>query len=559
MKRQFSLLLIATSLTAFLWHSVARMQAQEEEPIAYMGHGAFFDQRGKEIEVNLKFVKDAQDWYRQKLLKGLNPQQIGIFNQFREGLKSIGVEGQSLYIVEQRVLDLLVAYLTGRPPSDRGNPLSDRTIGKLKGLTYALQWKLPNSPEARRFIRDEAFKLDLAIENKFNKKLLELILGNQKLRELILRNKNLRELIQGGFQLHSVNINNSERPPHSDTLRADLMAMDSNYHFDQIGGAISPLQSFRLASGNYRPGPGLSGSQASPGQAYLDRCIAEGVPTPPPIDLSGSLPRTIGTTSSTGWKYEGEIQKSDQFIVERPTEIWTYHSLPPNPEGVCIALPRYSNDPGENVKTDVRELGVICYGYKPNTNKACFWDNQKIPPIPRDNQLIRIGVPHDNNGQYLVGGDELGVSVCTDCHAGQNPFVIHPEVKIGTDPNDPSIPLTMGGVMKTLMPTSPASVTSARPPYIPLVKDTWPKNKPSTLPQSVPSECIGCHKNTGPGGAFPRLSSDSRSDSTVGYCLTILPKAIEKTMPQGGLLTEPNKSKVLKCFENLCKGLPCSP
>ena len=49
---------------------VAQTQAQEKEPIAYIGHGGFFDHDGKQIELAVDFVAKAQDWYRAAKLDG---------------------------------------------------------------------------------------------------------------------------------------------------------------------------------------------------------------------------------------------------------------------------------------------------------------------------------------------------------------------------------------------------------------------------------------------------------------------------------------------------------
>src|SRR5712692_7625134 len=45
--------------------------AQGEEPIAYIGHGAFFDRMGNEIHVTQAFVERAQAWYREDMLSSM--------------------------------------------------------------------------------------------------------------------------------------------------------------------------------------------------------------------------------------------------------------------------------------------------------------------------------------------------------------------------------------------------------------------------------------------------------------------------------------------------------
>ena len=79
------------------------------------------------------------------------------------------------------------------------------------------------------------------------------------------------------------------------------------------------------------------------------------------------------------------------------------------------------------------------------TSKVCFWDTQSLSPTsPRvlpnavftlgPNEQIPIGVPDlsiDSQGRAAMGGYDLDTcpaanGVCTDCHAGGNPFIIHP-------------------------------------------------------------------------------------------------------------------------------------
>lgn len=48
-----------------------RSQPTDAEPIAYIGHGAFFDAKGQEIAFTPEFVERAQNWYLQKLAQKL--------------------------------------------------------------------------------------------------------------------------------------------------------------------------------------------------------------------------------------------------------------------------------------------------------------------------------------------------------------------------------------------------------------------------------------------------------------------------------------------------------
>jgi hypothetical protein len=419
--------LTTTGVVLLFAGAAAQEKGPNKEPIAYIGHGAFFDASGKEIDVTLEFVATAQNWYRAKLLESLPVAKKSEFAQ-AEGklMTSSRAEGQSKLVVQQRSLDWLLAR-------SLETTTDARTAGKIRALKYALQWKLPERSGTKDFERREMFKLDPNLE------------GLLKLPE-----------------------------------------------FDPKIGATT-----------------LSATINS-GQAYINECMAAGVPIPPPIGK-------LDPAGLTGWKTQGFIPPGDQFIVLTPAEVRTYQST--SPVGVCIALPRYSNAS----KTTVALDGVICLGQA--SSAVCFWDNQMGGngfSFPAGDQ-IPIGVPDlsiDPQGRYQAGGFELeggSGGMCTDCHAGQNPYVIHPKVDLGN------------GLRMEQLGQSPLNLpmfSAAR--YDPLVPASWPQNQLSHSPPLVPSVCAACHFSGGPGGAFPHLSSE-----LIGYCNTILPKAISKTMPPG--------------------------
>jgi hypothetical protein len=244
------------------------------------------------------------------------------------------------------------------------------------------------------------------------------------------------------------------------------------------------------------------------GQAYINECRAAGVPIPPPIGQ-------LDPTGLSGWKSQGFIPNSDQFIVGTPAEVRTYQSS--MPLGMCIALPRYT----DNTKTTVALDGVICLGQ--TSSEVCFWDNQMNGtsfPFPAGTK-IPIGVPDtsiDPQDRYQAGGFELNNGaggVCTDCHAGQNPYIIHPKSNLG------------GGLLMEKLNQPPLNLpTFSASRYDPLVPASWPQNQLSQSPALVPGVCAACHVAGGSGGAFPHLSKE-----LGGYCSTILAQAIAKTMP----------------------------
>ena len=237
----------------------------------------------------------------------------------------------------------------------------------------------------------------------------------------------------------------------------------------------------------------------SSGQAYLDECTAADVPVPPPIGV-------LDPAGTSGWRKEGFIPQYPQFIVGTPAELRSFR-VPDGPlKGMCFALPRYTDTSLSTVKLD----GVICLSQ--TTSKVCFWDNQMRGsgfPFPSGTR-IPIGVPDtaiDPSGRYQAGGCELeggSGGVCTDCHAGQNPYIIHPNANLGS--------VLMGNLNEP--PNNLPTFSPNR--YDPLVAASWPQNALSHSPALVPPVCRGCHVSGGIGG-FPHLSS-----KLPGYCTSVL-------------------------------------
>ena len=244
------------------------------------------------------------------------------------------------------------------------------------------------------------------------------------------------------------------------------------------------------------------------GAAYEAECIANGVPIPPSIGVMDPM-------GLTGWKSLGFIPPAEQFIVGTPAELRVFT----NANGMCFALPRYSSGTLATVILD----GVICLSQ--TTSKVCFWDNQMGGAgfsFPSGTQ-IPIGSPNlvvNPGGQYQAGGAEIEFGsggVCTDCHAGENPYIIHPDADLG------------GGLLMGDLDDPPLNLPTFAPNrYDPIVGATWPQNQLSQTDPYVPGACVGCHTLGGSGGRFPHLSP-ALSD----YCSQVLNNAILSTMPLG--------------------------
>lgn len=385
---------------------VGHAQVEEKEPIAYIGHGAMFDQSGKEVKPSLAFIRAAQAWYRAALVKKLTKAQQLRFNQLEQGVtKGLALDGQSQLVLNSYLLDSL---LDAVKVENR-----DRIRGKNNLLKILLKTKLPETADAILPQSTEPFIFNI------NPELIKRMAAKSK----------------------------AKRPV--------VKLLTSN------GGVL-----------------------------YRNECLANGVPIPPDFG------------PGSAWVSQGLIPQSKLFIVAGSgAEVLTYQSS--TPAGMCVALPRF--DPVTNIVT---LDGVICLGT--STSKACFWDNEKNG-IPF-NFTRGDAVPFSSFG----GGTELLASaggVCSDCHAGENPYIIHP---------DPST--ILGGLASLGLPTF------ANTFHQPIVRtgDTspWPDN---VAPMNAPPSCVGCHgtaASKGFAGRFPHLST-----ALPGYCGTILAQAITRTMP----------------------------
>jgi hypothetical protein len=212
-------------------------------------------------------------------------------------------------------------------------------------------------------------------------------------------------------------------------------------------------------------------STTASGEEYIAECRRAGVPIPP----------TWGTSA---WQHEGDL--ATNFVGSgNPASVYSFEST--QPDGICIALPRIDGP-------TIDLLGIICLGRE--TSNACFWDRADTP--------LGDEVPITS----FVGGAALG-DVCSDCHAGANPFVVHPR-----DAMDLGVRLR------------------PRSWYTPIVKASWPQNPgPSILPEIVQLpqgslRCTECHQ-ANDAGQFPEFGN------LPGYCATVLGNAIPRTMPLG--------------------------
>ncbi|MCH9648121.1 MAG: hypothetical protein K0U98_07780 [Deltaproteobacteria bacterium] len=137
-----------------------KVSPAQEEPIAYIGHGAFFDHSGEQIVPTAEFVDKAQSWYRARLLTRLTPDQHAEFARFERRLTAgISLDEQTNLIAHQRSLDWLLANSTLTAEDGR-------MLGKLRALKSRLNWVLPRRDDLEELRNLKPFQVDLMLESR---------------------------------------------------------------------------------------------------------------------------------------------------------------------------------------------------------------------------------------------------------------------------------------------------------------------------------------------------------------------------------------------------------
>ena len=282
------------------------------------------------------------------------------------------------------------------------------------------------------------------------------------------------------------------------------------------------------------------------GAAYIQECANQGVPVFDQIQISREAPDFDGPPGQRPapgqWVKWGSFGGFPPFPYQTfasntqwPAHLWSREFDGPNP-GLCLALPRWDG-------LLIRQLGVVCLGY--NTDKVCYWDADDIP------DGVAVGIESFRGGEDLYdnGGSNTNPGgVCSDCHAGFNPFVVHPDLP-------PFQRLIAANVQ----------LNSSRW-HDPIVHPSWPQNPgplsgiPST--QVGQSDCATCHSLDAK-QAFPRPSAE-----LIGYCTIVeysytgksrlaggLPRQTMKTMPRsvpGDVLYKDSFERLL----DFCEAMP---
>ena len=467
-------LFCVVSIAYLLIPRAAQVQTVEDEPIAYVGHGAMFDKHGTELAPTIRFIRQAQEWYMADLLKRVGKKQQTQFSSLKQEMTTnLAVDEQSQLVLNSSLMDWLIDRAEIK---DR-----ERLRGKNNLLKKYLKRKLSDNPDIRTPRSSEKFQVD--------QKLLDRIKNSPQLK--ISKNEPVRE----------------RKLPVFDAVWLDTERKPAAGLFWNAAFTGSPQPD--PAAANTLPTITTNG-----GLNYRNECTAAGVPVPP----------DFGPTSL--WVDKGFIPRNELFIeAGNGAMVRVYSSS--SPAGMCIALPRFflegeDDSPGSGADFSDNEVdldGVICLG---QTGNVCFWDNEKNGvPVPAFDLVSNVAFSDFGGGAELratAGG------VCSDCHAGENPYIIH------------------GTVLESLDDGASALPTFAPSWHNPIVRngDTspWPENPG---PMNSPASCVGCHGTAAAGsfaGRLPHLSP-----AVSGYCGSVLRAAVGTrsfasrgplpTMPQG--------------------------
>ena len=309
------------------------------------------------------------------------------------------------------------------------------------------------------------------------------------------------------------------KPPTQAWMHAINLALQRVYEEDilKLSPKHSTLNQALAATG--------SGAQ------YIEQCQLNGVPSPASVNLTkGQSVRgpNAGKPPLNTWINWGSFD--GEFVLEnREAELW---SMELN-GGVCLALPRWV-EKGRLLwkRWEAPLAGVICLGYQ--TGKVCYFDN--IDLESGESRPLNTAV----SGTGLTAHETVG-GVCSDCHAGNNPFIVHPDY----------------APFRNLVDAQVSIESSIWPE--PIVPASWPQN-PGPMqnlgpPPSGQLSCNRCH-NAKRNLQFPDISTllPAYCDDVMKTSFDGPPGGFAPTMPQIGTVQEHNGH--IERIRDLCETPP---
>ena len=191
---------------------------------------------------------------------------------------------------------------------------------------------------------------------------------------------------------------------------------------------------------------------------YISECLDAGVPVP-----NGVFTNEWESLGS----YSGQISN-----IPGSPRLWVHYS--DEPYGACVAVSFERSGPDH--------LDMICFGTQ--SKNACFFE---LDGHERSDGVVPTTSMVDGYSSELMGQ-------CTDCHSGENPYIVHPD-KSG-----------FRSIVRSRLHSGDWHTS--------LVDPSWIQAGPTDVLDTVSSEarCSSCHWS-GNAGRFPELSQAQR-----GYC-----------------------------------------
>jgi hypothetical protein len=140
----------------------ARGQDAGKEPIAFIGHGAMFDQNGTEVAPTAAFIRGAQAWYRNYLAEKLTKAQRTEFDKLESRLtQGLALDEQSQLVLNASLIDWLLK--TAKPQDGEG------IQGKNNLMKRYLKTKLPENPDIKLPRSLEPFQFNPELDKRLTK------------------------------------------------------------------------------------------------------------------------------------------------------------------------------------------------------------------------------------------------------------------------------------------------------------------------------------------------------------------------------------------------------
>lgn len=256
---------------------------------------------------------------------------------------------------------------------------------------------------------------------------------------------------------------------------------------------IKNLRQMLQLSGGLKPKSLTSNS----GDPYRQECLDNDVPVP--VDFGPA------------WTDHGQIPQNKMFIVSG-LQATVKSMVSADPPGLCVALPRHGPESSPGAGDGLVQLdGIICMGQV--TNKVCFFDNQDSTD---PDGVFTFPLNNPPPVSQWLGGAALDFDgTCSDCHAGENPYIIHP--------NRPGQTNGLGNLAAAI-----SANLSPNDWHDPIIQSPWPENPG---PMNSPPSCDFCHGDAddadkGFAGRLPHIST-----FLPGYCGSILRAAVGAKNP----------------------------